>query len=43
VRNLESALGDGVGSPFAAAMKSATGAIEQLTAEVETNYKRPLA
>ena len=42
VRNLERALGDGVGSPFAAAMKSATGAIEQLTADVEANYKRPL-
>jgi hypothetical protein len=43
VRNLESALGDGVGSPFAAAMKSATGAVEQLTADVEANYKRPLS
>jgi hypothetical protein len=42
VRDLERALGDGIGSPFAAAMKSATGAVEQLSADVEANYKRPL-
>ncbi len=42
VRKLEGALGSGPGSPFAAAMKSAAGAIEQLTADVEANYKRPL-
>jgi hypothetical protein len=42
VRGLEAALGDAPGSPFAAAMKNATGAIEQLTADVEANYKRPL-
>ncbi len=42
VRNLEAALGDGLGSPFAAAMKSAAGAIEQLTTDVEANYKVPL-
>jgi hypothetical protein len=42
VRNLEGALGEGPGSPFAAAMKGATGAIEQLTADVEASYKLPL-
>ena len=42
VRGLEAALGEAAGSPFAAAMKNATGAIEQLTADVEANYKRPL-
>jgi hypothetical protein len=42
VRNLEASLGDGPGSPFAAAMKSAAGAIEQLTTDVEANYKVPL-
>lgn len=43
VRKLEGALGSGPGSPFAAALKSAAGSIEQLTADVEANYKRPLA
>lgn len=43
VRRLESALGDGVGSPFAATMKAATGAVEQLTQDVEASYKRPLS
>ena len=41
VRGLEGALGEGPGSPFAAALKSAAGAIEQLTVDVEANYKRP--
>ena len=42
VRKLEDALGSGPGSPFAAAMKSAAGAVQQLAADVEANYKRPL-
>lgn len=41
-RKLEDALGSGPGSPFAAAMKSAAGAVQELTADVEANYKRPL-
>jgi hypothetical protein len=43
VRKLEGALGSGPGSPFAAAMKSAAGAVQELTADVESNYKRALA
>ena len=42
VRKLEETLGSGPGSPFAAAMKSGAGAVQQLTADVEANYKRPL-
>jgi hypothetical protein len=42
-RRLEEALGDGGGSPFAAAMQSAVGAVEELAADVEANYKLPLA
>jgi hypothetical protein len=42
VRKLEGALGSGPGSPFAAAMKSAAGAVQELTADVESNYKRAL-
>ena len=42
VRGLEGRWGEGPGSPFAAALKSAAGAIEQLTVDVEANYKRPL-
>ncbi|MGH9262563.1 MAG: hypothetical protein ACRD08_22115 [Acidimicrobiales bacterium] len=42
-RELEAALGDVSASPFAAAMKSATGAVEQLAADVEAHYKRPLS
>jgi hypothetical protein len=42
VRKLEDALGSGPGSPFAAAMKSAAGSVEQLTADVEANYKLSL-
>jgi hypothetical protein len=41
-RRLESALGDSGGSPFAAAMQSAVGAVEELTADIERNYKLPL-
>jgi hypothetical protein len=39
---LEDALGQDNGSPFAAAMKQAMGAVESLAAEVEANYKGPL-
>lgn len=42
-RRLEGALGDSGGSPFAAAMQAAVGAVEELTADIEQNYKRPLA
>jgi hypothetical protein len=42
-RKLEDALGSGPGSPFAAAMKSAAGAVQQLTADVEAHYRGPLA
>ena len=41
-RRLEDALGAAAGSPFAAAMQSAVGTVEALTAEIEQNYKRPL-
>jgi hypothetical protein len=41
-KRLERALGDGEGSPFAAALQDAAAAVEALTAEVEHNYKRPL-
>jgi len=41
-RRLEAALGDSGGSPFAAAMQSAVGAVEQLTADIEQNYKLAL-
>jgi hypothetical protein len=41
-RRLERALGEG-GSPFAEAMRQATGAVEELTRDVEARYKRPLA
>ena len=40
-RRLEEALGDSGGSPFAAAMQAAVGAVEELTADVESNYKLP--
>jgi hypothetical protein len=43
VRGLEAALGSSPGSPFAAAMKAGTGAIEEFTDDVAANYKRPLA
>ena len=42
VRKLEEALGSGPGSPFAAAMKSAAGTVQQRTLDVESNYKRTL-
>lgn len=42
-RRLERALGDGAGSPFAAAMQQAAPAVEELAAEVERTYKGPLA
>ena len=42
VRKLEGALGSGPGSPFAAAMKSGAGAVQDFTADVEANYKRQL-
>jgi hypothetical protein len=41
-RRLERALGDGPGSPFAAAMQQAVGAVDELAREVETHYKLPL-
>jgi hypothetical protein len=40
-RRLEQALGDGA-SPFAAAMQQSLGAVEELTREVESGYKRQL-
>ncbi|HKH32506.1 MAG TPA: hypothetical protein VKA45_15785 [Gaiellaceae bacterium] len=43
VRKLEEALGSGPGSPFAAAMKSGAGAVQEFTADVEANYKRQLS
>lgn len=42
-RRLERALGDSGGSPFAAFMQQAAGAVEELTADVERTYKGPLA
>jgi hypothetical protein len=41
-RRLELALGESSASPFAAAMQSAVGAVEELAADVEGNYKLPL-
>jgi len=42
-RRLEQALGESGGSPFAAAMQAALGSVEELAADVEGNYKLPLA
>jgi hypothetical protein len=42
-RRLEETLGDSGGSPFAATMQAAVGAVEELAADVEENYKLPLA
>ena len=42
-RRLEQALGDGTGSPFAAALQQALPAVEELAAEIERAYKGPLA
>jgi hypothetical protein len=41
-RRLEHALGEDAGSPFAAALQQAAGAVEELAAEVERRYKLPL-
>ena len=41
-RRLEEALGSTAGSPFAAAMQSAVGAVEELAADIERTYKLPL-
>jgi hypothetical protein len=42
-RRLEQALGDSGTSPFATAMQAALGAVEELTDDVERNYKLPFA
>jgi hypothetical protein len=42
-RRLELALGESGVSPFAAAMQAALGSVEELAADVERNYKLPLA
>jgi hypothetical protein len=42
-RRLEQALGESGGSPFALAMQSALGAVEELTDDVERNYKVALS
>lgn len=39
---LEQALGQNGGSPFAAAMKQAVGAVQSLAADIERGYKRAL-
>jgi hypothetical protein len=41
-RQLEQALGESGASPFAAAMQAALGSVEELTEDVERNYKLPL-
>jgi hypothetical protein len=41
-RRLEEALGPSSGSPFAEAMKSGPGTVEELAHDVESNYKLPL-
>ena len=41
-RRLEETLGESGASPFAAAMQSALGAVEELAADVERTYKLPL-
>jgi hypothetical protein len=41
-RRLEESLGEASESPFVLAMKSASSAVEALTADVEANYKRDL-
>jgi hypothetical protein len=41
-RRLEQALGESGTSPFAAAMQAALGPVEELAADVESNYKIPL-
>jgi hypothetical protein len=42
-KRLEESLGEASDSPFVLAMKSATSAVESLTADVEAHYKRDLA
>ncbi len=42
-RRLEHALGESSGSPFAAAMQSAMGAVEELADDVERNHKLELS
>ena len=42
-RRLEQALGESGTSPFSAAMQAALGSVEELAADVEVNYKLPLA
>jgi hypothetical protein len=41
-RRLEQALGESGASPFAAAMQTALGSVEELAEDVERNYKLPL-
>jgi hypothetical protein len=41
-RRLEQALGESGASPFAAAMQAALGSVEELAADVESNYKLAL-
>lgn len=41
-RRLEQALGESNASPFAATMQAALGAVEELAADIEGNYKLPL-
>lgn len=41
-RRLEQALGESGASPFASAMQSAVGSVEELAADVERNHKLPL-
>lgn len=41
-RRLEQALGESGGSPFAVAMQTACGSVEELAADVERNHKLPL-
>jgi hypothetical protein len=43
MRDLERTLGETTGSPFAAAMQQAIGAVDELVAEVERTYKAELA
>jgi hypothetical protein len=42
-RRLEQALGEATGSPFAAALQHAVGAVDELAVDVERRYKGPLA
>jgi hypothetical protein len=42
-RRLEESLGEASESPFAAAMKNASGAVEALTKDVESNYRYELS